>query len=333
MDTREFSSRYCQKDDRIAALSYFGTFAVYFLTLALAILAAKVSWWLAAPPIVVNALSGIRLYVLQHDCGHLSLWSKREWNEWAGIGLSTFTLTPFQAMQYNHNQHHAHVGDLDARRSGEIHTMTLREWERATHWERLYYRIYRNPFFLIPVGGIFTYVIRYRWPKNALMVGWRSIMAHNLALATWVAFLWLAGGVIALWVYAATVMIAACIGVFLVYLQHNFEDTYWDRKPRHRLKTAVLKGSSALDLGWWFDLATCNIAYHDLHHDNPRIPSYRLKQCHKDAREHFDLPLIHWPEALRSFRLKLWDEEQGKLVAFPPAHAHAPTRGDAQGAA
>lgn len=332
MNTREFTSRYCIKDDRIAALSFFGSFAVYFASLALAIWAAGIAWWLAAPLVVINALSGVRLYVLQHDCGHLSLWSRKTWNEWSGIALSTFTLTPFKAMQFNHNEHHAHVGDLDARRSGEIHTMTLREWEEAGPWERLWYRIYRNPAFLIPVGGIFTYVIRYRWPKNAARVGWQSVMAHNLALAVWVLFLYTVAGPTGLWVYAATVVVAACSGVFLVYLQHNFEDTYWDRKPRHRLKTAVLQGSSALDLGWWFDLATCNIAYHDLHHDNPRIPSYRLRQCHKDARDVFDLPLIHWPEAIRSFRLKLWDEERGKLVAFPMARASEPAR-DAANAA
>jgi acyl-lipid omega-6 desaturase (Delta-12 desaturase) len=148
MNTREFTSRYCIKDDRIAALSYFGSFAVYFASLGLAIWAAGQPHWagllLAVPLIVVNALSGIRLYVLQHDCGHLSLWSRKEWNEWAGLALSTFTLTPFRAMQYNHNDHHAHVGDLDARRSGEIHTMTLREWEAATPLQRLGYRIYRK---------------------------------------------------------------------------------------------------------------------------------------------------------------------------------------------
>ena len=322
METREFTAAYCTKDDRLAALSYFGTFLVYFLTLALAV--AAFGSWLVWPLIVVNAFAGVRLYVLQHDCGHLSLWSRKAWNEWAGYALSTFTLTPFRAMQFNHNDHHAHVGDLDARRSGEIHTMTLREWEAASDWERLQYRLYRNPFILIPVGGIFTYVIRYRWPKNAARVGWRGVMAHNLALAAWVALLWALGGAPALWVYAGTVVTAAMIGVFLVYLQHNFEDTYWSRKPEHTLKKAVVQGSSALDLGWWFDIATCNIAYHDLHHDNPRIPSYRLRQCHRDARQVFDLPVIHWPEALRSFTLKLWDEEQGRLVPFPPARARAP---------
>ena len=315
MTIREFTSAYVAKDDRLASLSYFGTFAVYFGTLVGAIALAASPW--VVPLVVINALSGVRLYVLQHDCGHASLFSERWMNDWAGYGLSTFTLTPYRAMQYNHNVHHAHVGDLDHRRSGEIHTMTLAEWEAAGVWERLWYRIYRNPLFLIPVGGIFTYVLRYRWPKSTLTVGVRGVMGQNLALAAWIGLIWAIAGPTGLIVYGATVFVAACVGVFLVYLQLNFEDTYWDRKPRHRLKEAVIQGSSALDLGWWFDLATGNIAYHDLHHDNPRIPSYRLRRCHRDARKVFDLQTIEWPEALRSFSLKLWDEEAGRLVPFP----------------
>lgn len=318
MTIREFTAGYCDKDDRLAALSYFGTFAVYFGTLWLAVQTAQTPWF-CAPLVVINAFSGVRLYVLQHDCGHQSLFATRGWNDIAGYGLSTFTLTPYKAMKHNHNVHHQHVGDLDERRSGEIYTMTLAEWQVATTLQRLWYRIYRNPLFLIPVGGIFTYVIRYRWPKSARLVGATEIMAHNAALAGWVLLIWGLWGATGLWVYGATVVTAAMIGVFLVYLQHNFEDTYWDRKPDHSLKTAVIEGSSALDLGWWFDLGTANIAYHDLHHDNPRIPSYRLRQCHRDARERFDLPVIHWPQALHSFTLKLWDEDQGRLVPFPPA--------------
>lgn len=316
MTIREFTSAYTTKDNRLASLSYFGTFVVYFLTLWAAIQLAG-NWWLAAPLVAVNALSGVRLYVLQHDCGHNSLFSVRWMNDLAGFGLSTFTLTPYRAMQYNHNVHHQHVGDLDERRSGEIHTMTLREWQHAGLAQRLWYRIYRNPLFLIPVGGIFTYVLRYRWPKSTLRVGWTGVMAQNVALALWLWLIWALAGTTGLWVYGATVFVAACVGVFLVYLQHNFEDTYWDRKPEHRLKDAVIQGSSALDLGWWFDLATGNIAYHDLHHDNPRIPSYRLRRCHRDARHVFDLPTIRWPEAIRSFHLKIWDEEADRLVPFP----------------
>jgi omega-6 fatty acid desaturase (delta-12 desaturase) len=318
---REVTRAWSQRSDALASVSYFGTFATYFVTLVLAVQFYG-TWWLAAPLVVVNALSGVRLYVLQHDCGHNSLFSARWMNDWAGYGLSTFTLTPYRVMQVNHNEHHRFLGDLEERRSGEIHTMTLHEWQAAGPGKRLVYRLYRNPFLLIPIGGLFVYAIRYRWPKNTMRIGPVGVLVHDALLLGWIALLWWWGGLPALIIYAWTVLVAACAGVFLVYLQHNFEDTYWGRRPDLRHDLAALQGSSALDLGWWFDLATGNIAYHDIHHFNANIPSYRLRQCHRAIREEFDLPTIRWPEAIRSFSLKLWDEEQGKLVPFPKPDGH-----------
>lgn len=314
---------YTERDDRKAALSFFGTFAVYFATLWLAIQATQF-WPLAVPLVVVNALAGVRLYVLQHDCGHGSLFTRRRRNDLAGHALSTFTLTPYAAMKYNHNLHHAHIGDLAEREAGEIHTMTVREWQAAGPLARLAYRIYRHPLFLLPVGGLFVYVLRYRWPRNARKVGAWGVLAHNLALAVWVGLIYLLAGWPGLAVYGGTVFVAAVTGVFLVYLQHNFEDTWWDRKPEHDVARSALQGSSALDLGWWFDLATGNIAYHDIHHFNANIPSYNLRRAHRALRADYDLPVIRWPEALRSFTLKLWDEEGERLVPFPKATAGAP---------
>ncbi len=315
-EIRAFTRQWTQRDDRLAALSYFGTFAAYFGTLALAILAWPL-WWLVAPLIVFNAFAGVRLYVLQHDCGHGSLFSTKARNDRAGYGLSVFTLTPYRVMQSNHNDHHSHLGNLDERDTTEIFTMTLREWEEAGFWRRLWYRLYRNPLILIPIGGLFTYVLAYRWPKNAGRVDPRGVVLHNLGLAAWVGFLWGIAGVPGLVIYAGTVFVAGCVGVFLVYLQHNFEDTWWDRKPDLNPARAALQGSSALDLGWWFDLAVANITYHDIHHFNANIPSYRLRACHRALRERYEIPTIGWAEAFRSFTLKLWDEDQGRLVAFP----------------
>ena len=323
MTIRERTRLYCERDNKKAALSYFGTFAVYFSTLWLALTNAD-SWIILIPMIVVNGLSGVRLYVLQHDCGHASLFETRQQNDRAGYGLSTFTLTPFRAMQSNHNDHHSHIGNLESREAGEIFTMTLQEWDQASALKRLKYRLYRNPFILIPAGGLFTYAIRYRWPKNAMKIGAREILLQNALVALWIALIWLGFGSTGLLVYFGTVLTAGMTGVWLVYLQHNFEDTYWDRKPDLNPTIAALQGSSALDLGWLFDLATGNIAYHDVHHFNARIPSYNLRRCHQDIRDEYDLRVIHWPEAMASFGLKLWDEENERLVPFPPANRKRP---------
>lgn len=320
-EIRRFTRDYSQRDNRIAALSFFGTFATYFFTLWLAIQA----WpnpFLVIPLVVVNAFAGVRLYVLQHDFGHNSMFSTRRLNELAGHAASVFTLTPFRVMQHNHNEHHSHLGNLEERHTTEIFTMTVREWQEAGFWERLRYRLYRNPLLMIPVGGLFTYVIAYRWPKNTRTIDAVGTFLHNLGLAAWVFVIWSLAGTPGLVVYLGTVFVAGCIGVFLVYLQHNFEDTWWDRKPDLNPARAALQGSSGLDLGWWWDLGTGNIAYHDIHHFNANIPSYRLRKCHRALREHYEVQTIGWAEAFRSFTLKLWDEEQERLVPYPaPARA------------
>ena len=314
---RDFTRPYCRKDDRIAAASYFGTYLVFFALLA----GAAVSWpslWAFVPLALLAGVAGVRLYVLQHDCGHHALFSTKRANDIAGVGLSLVTLTPYRAMQYNHNVHHYYVGNLDRRETTEIHTMTLREWEAASGWERLGYRIYRNPAFLMLVGGVFVFFLHYRWPKNTVKAGlWRGVVAHNLMLLAFLVALWAAFGWAGIWAYLAAALTAAPIGVFLVYLQHNFEDTHWGRKPELDFAEATLDGSSCLDLGWWFDLATGCIAYHDIHHFNPAIPSYRLRRCHRELRKVVPMRTIRWPEAIRSFTLKLWDEDAGRLVPFP----------------
>lgn len=315
-EIRRFTRDWTKRDNRLAALGYFATLAIYLATLALAIQA----WpqpWLVVPLIVVNAFAGVRLYVLQHDMGHNSLFTTARLNAVAGHALSVFTLTPFAVMQHNHNAHHSHLGNLEERDTTEIFTMTLREWEGASFWTRLWYRLYRNPLLMIPLGGVFTYALAYRWPKNTACIAPGQVILHNIALVGWVAVLWLLAGPPALYIYAGTVFTAGCIGVFLVYLQHNFEDTWWDRKPDLNPARAALQGSSALDLGWWFDLAVANITYHDIHHFNANIPSYRLRLCHRALRERYEVQTIGWREAFRSFTLKLWDEDQERLVPFP----------------
>ena len=320
MDLRAYTRQYAKQDNRLAALSYFGTFAVYFASLYLAI--AHVNLWVVLIPAgVVHAFSAVRLYVLQHDCGHHSLFETRAQNEWAGHGLSPFTFAPFEVMKQNHNLHHSGIGNLEHRETGEIHTMTLREWNAAGVWTRLQYRLYRNPFILVPLGALFTYFIRYRWPKNTTRFGVRGVLLHNLAVLAWVGGIFALSGWTGLGVYFAFSMLGGMIGVFLVYLQHNFEDTYWDRRPDLDPQLAALQGSSALDFGWAFDLAVACITLHDIHHFNARIPSYRLRACHYNLPPEYAPRRIKFPEALAALRLKLWDEDAKRLVPFPGRRA------------
>lgn len=316
MDLREFTRAYAQPDNRVAAASFWGSFAVYFLSLAGAI-GYSDRWWLMVPFGVIHAVVSVRLYVLQHDTGHLSLFETRQQNEWAGIALSPFTFAPYEVMKQNHNLHHAKLGDLDHRDTGEIHTMTLREWRRAGRWERIRYRLYRNPFVLVPLGALFTYFIRYRWPKNTLRFGPGGVIAHNLMVLAWVATIFAVAGGEGLLIYLGFAYLGGMLGVFLVYLQHNFEDTYWDRRPDLDPRIAALRGSSTLDFGHWFDIAVANITCHDLHHFNANIPSYKLRKARHGLPPEIAPRRIGIGEALRALNLKLWDENAGRLVPFP----------------
>lgn len=318
MDLRAYTRQYCEKDNRLASLSYFGTFAAYFLSLYLAISYVHL-WWVLAPMVVIHAFSAVRLYVLQHDTGHHSLFETRAQNELAGHVLSPFTFAPFEVMKQNHNLHHGHLGNLEHRETGEIHTMTLREWNSAGFWSRLQYRLYRNPFVLIPAGALFTYFIRYRWPKNTSQFGVVGVLLHNLAILAYVGILYALAGWTGLAVWFGASVLGGMIGVFLVYLQHNFEDTYWDRRPDLDPQMAAIQGSSCLDFGWIFDFAVANITLHDIHHFNARIPSYRLRRCHHSMPPEMAPRRIKFPEAVAALSLKLWDEDQGRLVPFPKA--------------
>ncbi len=316
MDLRHYTRQYTKTDNMLASLSFFGTLIVYLFSFWTAA-AHFDAWYLFWPAGVVMAFAIVRLYVLQHDVGHNSFFETRQQNEWAGQVLSLFTFAPFEVMKQNHNLHHSYVGNLEHRETGEIYTMTLAEWQAAGMLQRIFYRVYRNPFFFVPAGAFFVYFIRYRWPKNTLRFGAKSVLMHNVILLLIGAGVYKVFGSIGLWVWFGSSFLAGMIGVLLVYLQHNFEDTYWDRRPDLQPQIAALQGSSCLDFGWFFDFLVANITLHDIHHYNARIPCYRLRQCHYNIPPELGLRRIKFSEAVGALWLKLWDEGEKKLIPFP----------------
>lgn len=319
MTIRQMSRAYGTRDNKIAWLNLVLTLAVYLGALSGAILTVP-TWWLAAPLTWLAAVAAIRLFMLQHDCGHGSFFTSRRMNDNIGTLLSPFTLTPYKAARYNHNLHHAHIGNLEERDSSEIYTMTLAEYRAAPLWRRLAYRLYRSPLTLFVFGPSLLYVLRYRLPKNWRKSGPGNLLLHNALLAGFLALIWMGFGSSGLLIWFAAVVMGASMGALIPYVQHNFEEVFWARPGEgHAFETAALEGSAVLDLGWLFDLATANIAYHDLHHLNANIPSYNLKRCHDDLAEHLQSQRIGWIEAAGSFRWKLWDEDAGRMVGFPRA--------------
>ncbi|WP_300516506.1 fatty acid desaturase [Aliiroseovarius sp.] len=318
MELRTALRAYTKKDNRLAYLSLLSNLVIYALSAFTAILAVgQGDWLVAVPAVVVLAFAGVRLYVLQHDLGHLSLFETRAQNRFWGYVVSPFTFAAYPQMTHNHNLHHAYVGDLNERHTTEIYTMTVAEWERAGVWQRLYYRLYRHPAVLIPVGSFWTYFFVYRWPKNAASVGIKAILAHNLAILALFAALHLWQGWSGVFTFAFAIWLGGCIGVALVYLQHNFEGTWWDRRPDLDFERAAIQGGSCLDFGWVFDEMVANITKHDIHHLVAAIPSYRLRAAHREMEKTHALRRISFREALHAFSLRLWDEETENLVPFP----------------
>ena len=316
MKVRAYTKPYAISNNQTATISLVLTVIGYFITLGLA-LYVRDTWYLLVPALLLNAAASVRVFSLQHDCGHNSFFTNRKVNVWVGSGLSVFTLTPFKSWRFDHNVHHANNGNLDERGISEIYTMTLKEYQDASPLAKLQYRAYRNPITLFFVGPLYIFFIQYRWPANSLRTGLFDILAHNVLIIAFAIIVFAIFGLSGLLILCAGWALGSMIGVFIFYVQHNFENTYWEHNPDLDFETAALKGSSVLQFGYLFDLWTANIAYHDIHHLNARIPSYSLKKCHAALSEHLTPSKISFYESLTCLKWKLWDEQSGKMIRFP----------------
>ena len=318
---RAHTRAYCEKDNRLAALSYFGTFAVYFASLFLAITNVHL-WWILAPMVLVHSLSAVRLYVLQHDTGHHSLFATRAQNELAGHVLSPFTFAPFEVMKQNHNLHHANIGNLDHRETGEIHTMTLREWHAAGMWQRLFYRLYRNPVVLFGLGPSYLFFVQNRVPLGLMAQTryWLSAMGTNLTILAALAVIFYFGGIMPiLLIFVPSTLLAATAGMWLFYVQHQFETTHWEENEAWDLHDAAFHGSSHYILPRPLQWLSANIGIHHVHHLYSRIPFYRLPEVLRDHVALAEGNRMTIRESLANARLHLWDEKSKRLLSFAQA--------------
>lgn len=261
----------------------------------------------------------VRLFTLQHDCGHGSLFTTKSLNDWVGRALGVFTVTPYDSWRDSHARHHAASGNLEGRGYGDIETMTVAEYENSTKWERLRYRIYRHPMFLFGVGPAYMYFIRHRLPLAPANVGsiWFSTMVTNLVTAAvfFCMMVWLGVGAF-LWVHLPMILIGASIGMWLFYVQHQFDDTSWDKPPNWMREDAALHGSSFYDLPKPLMWLSGNIGIHHVHHLNSRIPFHQLPKVMRDFPELKSLGRITFWQSLKTIHLALWDEKRRKLVSF-----------------
>lgn len=317
---------------RYRALRDIATSVVPYLALSVVMyLALGVSYLLVLVLAFPTAGFLVRTFILFHDCSHGSLLASRRANAWLGTALGLLLWSPFVRWRHDHAVHHATSGDLGRRGVGDIRTLTVSEF-RALPWRgRLAYRLQRHPLLMFGLGPIIAMVIGPRIvARDARPRMRRSVILTNVALAAIVgALCWLIGPLQYLLVWAPPALLAGSAGIWLFYVQHQFEDAYWERGADWEYASAALRGSSYLKLPRVLQFFSGNIGFHHLHHLNARIPNYNLQRAHNENPMFHDVPTLSLWDGIRAVRLKLWDEERGRMVTFAQARAGGSVHGAA----
>jgi omega-6 fatty acid desaturase (delta-12 desaturase) len=298
----------------------------YLALSALIYMAIGISPLLALALALPAAAFLLRTYIVFHDCAHGSFLSSRRANAWLGTGLGLLVFSPFVRWRHDHAVHHATAGDLDRRGVGDLPTLTVAEYHARSWRGRIGYRLLRSPLVMFGVGPVFAMVVGPRIvARNARPRMRRSVITTDFALAAIVAALcWLIGWRDFLLAWAPAALLAGAAGIWLFYVQHQFEDTYWQRSDQWSYADAALQGSSYLKLPRALQFITGNIGLHHVHHMSARIPNYNLQRAHDENPIFHGVPTLSLWDGLRAVRLKLWDEQCGRLVTFAQARAGAP---------
>jgi omega-6 fatty acid desaturase (delta-12 desaturase) len=263
----------------------------------------------------------IRAFIVFHDCTHGSFLRSRRGNNLLGMAIGLLVWMPFRCWQHEHAVHHATSGDLDRRGIGDIKTLTVAEYRALPVWQRVGYRLFRNPLVMFGLGWLLVLVLKPRFvPRGARRRVRNSVLGTNLALAVIVAALCLLLG----WrdyllVQGPVFLAAGALGIWLFYVQHQFEGTYWQAHADWRYVEAALEGSSYLKLPRVLQFFTGNIGFHHVHHLSVGIPNYNLQKAHEETKQLHAVPELTLRDGLRATRLKLWDERNGRLVTFRDA--------------
>lgn len=289
--------------------------------------ALSISVWISTSLAILNAAFLVRLFIIMHDCGHGAFFKSRVLCNWTGRFLGVLALTPYDVWRQTHAIHHSSTGNLDRRGIGDLPTLTVDEYVNRKWIGRALYRLVRHPLFMFGVVPIYTFFILYRLPAGLMHAGWRywlSAMATNVVIATVLGGVYWVGGVDALlFVFLPTMFLAASIGVWLFYIQHQFEHTTWEHEEQWKLQHAAFYGSSHYALPGPLRWFTANVGVHHVHHMASRIPFYRLDEVLRDHGELAECQRVTLYESLHCARLHLWDESRQRLLTFSEALSQA----------
>ena len=291
--------------------AYFALWAVMYFTLS-------VSYWLT---FFIAILAGgllVRIFIIFHDCGHGSFYKSQKVNHTIGFITGLLTFTAYFHWRWEHSVHHSASGDLDRRGTGDVWTMTVQEYTSASRGRRLGYRLFRNPLILFILGPLYLFVIRERFPSSGASKRSRnSVWWMNLAIVSLAATLIsIYGWLPYLLIQGTTISVAASAGVWLFYVQHQYEGVYWERDADWDYTAAALEGSSFYKLPKVLQWFSGNIGFHHIHHLSSRIPNYNLERCHNSHEIFRDVEPVTFLKGFKSLGFRLWDEKERKLVGF-----------------
>jgi omega-6 fatty acid desaturase (delta-12 desaturase) len=276
------------------------------------------SYWITLLLSLIAVGFLIRIFIIFHDCGHRSFFVSKRANNIVGIIMGIFAFTPFYKWHYQHWIHHATSGNLDKRGIGDVWTMTVDEYLKSTRWNRFFYRAFRNPFFMFTIGPILVVFFQNRiaGKKLSRLEKWNVYLTDFIVICIAVSISLLIGIKAYILIQLPIILIGHSVGIWLFYIQHQFDDVAWERQNNWDYKISAIKGSSFLKLPSVLQWFTGNIGFHHVHHLSSRIPNYNLEKCHYENEIFKDVKPIVLFSTFKALTLALWDESKQRMISF-----------------
>lgn len=313
-------NKFCVADNKKAVWELLVTLTAFISFFTMMVYGLQGQYWLTVLGWFPAGVLLVRIFTIQHDCGHGSFFTSTKANDILGCILGVFTLSPYYYWRKNHNVHHAFSGNLERRGIGDVDTYTVEEYKQLPFWPRIWYRLYRNPYFMLTIAPVALFFVKHRVPLDNPFHSWKSwknIMLTNLALAAVVtAIVYFLGWKALFFVALPVSWLASSLGVLIFYIQHQYEDMYWREHKNWSYFEAGWKGSAYFEFGRFPSWLICNINIHHIHHLNSRIPFYRLRECLEKVPVLQTVPKRTFKDIPKCLTMALWDEENQKMVGF-----------------